>query len=307
MSTSPGKRLHEASPSPSRQLPPLITSCILFATLFLLSIPSVSSGSEQLADDTSLQEKPSSIGATFTGEKLHYRMSFWWFKYAADSHIALKRDGEDFLITLSAETAGFIGWVTKHRKDRYRVYVEEVEGGRRFRLKRLEKEVTIGKRVRKSVTSMDYEKRIMTRRSWGRGKGEKRSEEPIPADTYYDDPLTAFYNFRFGAYGPIEEGREYNISTFPKNGVSTIYLRLATGEEKVRRRVKIDQTDYLADITIEREMFGSQSGNIEAVFSKDLVPLGGVVKDIILFGDVRGVLVEWVKSRLAGPRQRADQ
>ncbi|MFQ5329075.1 MAG: hypothetical protein ACE5D4_03695 [Thermodesulfobacteriota bacterium] len=285
---------------------PLITRLFLFTTLLLLSIPSVSGGSEQPVDDTSQQEQPLSIGAAFNGESLHYRLSFWWFKYAADSHIALSRDGDNFLITMSAETAGFIGWVTKHRKDRYRVYVEEVEGGRRFKLKRLEKEVTIGEKVRKSVITMDYEKRIMTTRRWGRGKSEQRSEEPIPEDTYYDDPLTAFYNFRFGAYGPIEEGREYHITTFPKNGVSTMYLRLATGEEKVRRRTKIDATEYLADITIEREMFGSQSGNIEVLFSKELVPLEGVVKDIILFGDVRGALVERGRSRKVGQLQRTD-
>jgi hypothetical protein len=271
---------------------PLITRLILFATFLLLSFPSSSIGGEQPAAYTSQQEKTPSIGSTFNGEKLHYRMSFWWFKNAADGHIAVTRDRDGFLITLSAETAGFIGWVTKHRKDYYRAYVEEVEGGRRFRLKRFEKEVTIGKRVRKGVTSMDYEKRLMTRRSWGGGKGEKSGEEPIPEDTYFDDPLTAFYNFRYGVYGPIEEGREYYITTFPKNGVSTMYLRLATGEEKLKRTKKGNQTGYLADITIEREMFGSQTGNIEAIYSKELIPLEGVVKDVVLFGDVRGKLVE---------------
>ena len=47
---------------------------------------------------------------------------------------------------------------------------------------------------------------------------------------------------------------------------------------------------YLVDTRIEKELFGSQSGDIEILFSKDFIPLAGNVKDIILFGDIRGEL-----------------
>ena len=283
------------------------TLLIIVALITILSLPSTGRGGGAGAletGDTGSTAVPTdggdtidgvrspSIGATFTGERLRYKLGFLWFTHAADSYVTLARDGDDYLITLAGETRGFIKWVTKRRKDYYRSYVEEIDGGRRFRLKRFEKEVTIGKRVRKGVTIMDYDKGVMTKRSWGGGKAEKKSEEPIPADTLYDDPLTAFYNFRFGAYGPIEEGREYHIKTFPKKGVSTMYVRLATAEEKKKRRKGRAPASHLADIRIDRELFGSQTGNVEVLFTKELLPLAGTVKDVLLFGDIRGKLTE---------------
>jgi len=277
------------------------TLLIIVALITILSLPSSSRGGGEgppdKADPTGATEtidgaRSYSIGAAFAGERLRYTLGFLWFRHAADSTVTLARDGEDYLITLTGETRGFVRWVTKQRKDYYRAYVEEIDGGRRFRLKRFEKEVTIGKRVRRGVTVMDYEKGVLTKRSWGGGKDEKKSEEPIPADTLYDDPLTAFYNFRFGAYGPIEEGREYYIKTFPKNGVDTMYVRIATDGERQKRRRRRGPVSHLADIKIDRELFGSQTGNVEVIFTKELVPLEGVVKDVLLFGDVRGKLTE---------------
>ncbi len=232
-----------------------------------------------------------SIGETFDGEALKYNITFWWFKNAAVGDISLKRDGNDYLITMEAETLGVIGWVTKYRKDIYRSYVEEIDGGKRFRLKVFEKEVNIGGRIRRGVTVMDYDNMVMKWKSWGGGKEDKEEEEPIPSGVLYDDPLTAFYNFRYGAYGPIEMGREYRIPTFPKDGVSDMYVKIVT-EEEMQKRADNPSLSYLADIRIDKELFGSQTGDIEALFSKDFLPVGGVVKDMIFFGDVVGRLVE---------------
>ncbi len=115
--------------------------------------------------------------------------------------------------------------------------------------------------------------------------------------------MTAFYNFRYGAYGPVQEGREYHITTFPRKGVSTMYLRLATGDERMKRIKRRHSSDYLADIRIEEEMFGSQTGNIEAAFSNALILQEVVVKDVILFGDVSGKLVE--RKKRADTQQAA--
>jgi hypothetical protein len=269
---------------------------IIVAVLFtILCFSSYSIASEAASQDSPevlpYRDKPS-IGKTFEGEELTYRIAFWWFSHAADGGIKIERDGDDYLITLYAETTGFIGWVTRYRKDIYKAYVEEINNGRRFRTKTFERESNISGRVRKSIITMDYENGIMKEKSWGGGKEEKYKEEPIPEGVLYDDPLTAFYNFRHGAYGPIEKGREYTITTFPKEGVSNMYVRLLTDEEKTERLKEPDTVDYLADIRIDKELFGSQTGEIEAFFTKELIPVSGVMKDMLFFGDVRGTLVE---------------
>jgi len=43
-------------------------------------------------------------------------------------------------------------------------------------------------------------------------------------------------------------------------------------------------------ILLDREMWGKPKGELEIWFSKDLVPISGVVKDIRFFGDIRGKL-----------------
>ena len=243
-------------------------------------------------------KKQPTIGEYFDGEEFTYNIGFWWFKKAATGKISIHRlsDG-NYKITLQAETMGFIGFITKYRKDIYTTYVEEWEEGKRLRATRIEKIVRIGNKLREGYTIVDYNKRTYRWKSWGNEQEGKEIEEPLPVSGYYDDPLTGFYNFRFGVYGSIEEGKEFNVPTFPHKGVSTIYIKIATSKEKAAR-INPDpaEADYLADIVIDKELFGSQTGKLEVQFTKELIPIQATAKDLILFGDVRGMLIEMTSN-----------
>ena len=247
--------------------------------------------------DTKFPSSPkgkAAIGEYFDGEEFTYNIGFLWFKKAAIGKIGIyKQEKGLYKITLQAETMGFIGFITKYRKDIYHAYAEEMDGGRRFRTKRFEKIVIIGDRTRHGFTDVDYNKRTYHWKSWGGGKDDKEAEESIPPGILYDDPLTGFYNFRFGVYGPIKEGKEYHVPTFPVKDVSTIYVKIA-GEKEKAKRLNPGPADigYIADIVVDKEFFGSQTGNVEVHFTKETIPITAVAKDLILFGDVRGTLVE---------------
>lgn len=243
-------------------------------------------------------KKESGISKTFNGEELEYDISFLWFKNAAKAKISFhKKKRGGYLASIEAETLGFIGWVSNYRKDSHFSHIEEAEGGKRLISNLFEYEVTIGNKTRKSHVTFDYKNQNMVWESRGGGKPDSLKKEKITPGVRYDDPLVAFYNFRYAAYGPLEEGKEFHISTFPKKGVSTIYVRINTEKEKKKRLTPVPEgVKYLVDTRIEKELFGSQSGDIEILFSKDFIPLVGNVKDIILFGDIRGVL----KSRKLG-------
>lgn len=242
-------------------------------------------------------KEQTTIGEYFDGEELTYNIDFWWFKQAAVGKIGIhKKENGVYEIRLTAETLGFIGFITK-RKDLYKVYIEETNGGRRFRVKRFEKIINIGGKTRQSYTEVDYNKMTYHWKSWGVGREEKEATEPIPPGTLYDDPLTGFYNFRFGVYGAIQEGKEFDVPTFPVKGVSIIHVKIATNDEK-RIRVNPDsaETTYLTDIVISKELFGSQTGKVEVSFNKELIPVQTTAKDLLLFGDVRGRLIEMTLS-----------
>ena len=167
------------------------------------------------------------------------------------------------------------------------------DDGQRFIPKTFEKSVEMRGDVRRSITYFDYDKRLVTWKAWGGGKDEREGEGTIPPGILVYDPITAFYNFRYGVYGPPEEGREYKIHTFPKGDeVPFIELRIAKNGDEGNRLEYDPKEAFLVFAKINKDLFGSQSGNVEVIFTKDMIPIEAVAKDIIFFGDVRGKLVK---------------
>lgn len=251
------------------------------------------------ASPTMTGESPdaASIGDVFANEKLAYDIGFWFFQGVAEGTLILKEDGPGrYVATFSARTNGVLDTILKHRRDRYIARLRLSEDGKRFLTDSFEKEVEIeGKGIRRSIHKVDYSAGTVSSRSWGGGRPEKNSVEKIPAGMYTDDPLAAFYNFRFGVYGGIAEGKHYKIMTFPKEDrIPEISIRIVSQKEIRKRGKKGTQADLLADAKIDKELFGSKNGDIEIFFTKDMLPVQAIAKGILLFGDVKGKLREVV-------------
>lgn len=237
-----------------------------------------------------------SIAETFLDEELVYSIGFWFFKDVAEGKLSLKADGAGrYTATLAAHTNGVVDTLLRHRRDRYVAKLKLSEDGGRFVTESFEKAVEMdGKGVRRSLHTVDYEKRVVVWKSWGGGRDEKSGVEKIPEGGYADDPIAAFYNFRYGVYGTIGEGREYRIFTFPKEDRNPeIFIRMAT-EKELQKRNKLgkDAAEYLADARIDKDLFGSKEGDIEILFTRDMLPVQAVAKGILVFGDVKGRLRE---------------
>jgi hypothetical protein len=272
-------------------------ACIALAlTLFAgpVALPDPCFGGEVAETGVVQPGSVDNIAEAFIGEELIYKIGFWLLDDVATGTVTMKKaekDGE-YVATLSAQTTGFLGWLLKGRKDTYVAHLRLADGGKRFVTTTFEKSVDRGGKVRRGRRVLDYEKGEMTWRSWGGGKGEREGVEKIPPGVWIDGPLAAFYNFRAGVYGPVEGGRSYSIRTFPKDGrVPEITLKVATREE-LEKRVPKDKAyaDYLADARIDKDLFGQKEGDIEILFTSDMLPVEAVAKDLIFFGDVRGKL-----------------
>lgn len=268
--------------------------------LFLFSVQCFSfSFAAASAQSSAPSERPyaSSIADAFIGEKLSYDIGFWFFHGVAEGTLVLKEDGPGrYVATFSAKTNGVLDTILKHRRDRHIARLRLSEDGKRFLTESFEEEVEIeGKGIRRKIHEVDYAARTVTSRSWGGGKPEKKRVEKIPAGIYTDDPLAAFYNFRFGVYGDISEGKRYKIMTFPKEGrIPEISIRIVSEREFSKRGKKSAKADFLADARIDKELFGSKNGDIEIFFTKDMLPVQAIAKGIMLFGDVKGKLREVV-------------
>jgi hypothetical protein len=235
------------------------------------------------------------IASSFRGEELRYQFRFLWFNPAAMGRVVFEKakGNQVYRAILEGETSGLIGWLTRYRRDSYTSYMEVIDGGKRFRPLRFEEDIVIGEKVRRKITFFDYGARKLIKRRMNRRGLFIRSEEEIPDGVVYDDFLTAFYNFRRGVHGEIQRGKRYRIRTIPKGRISTIEVEIATKEEETRRRHeggnKRDR-EYYVTLFLDKEITRSRTGKIEGWASKNLVPIEGAIEDVVLVGDVRGVL-----------------
>ncbi|MBM4338877.1 MAG: DUF3108 domain-containing protein [Deltaproteobacteria bacterium] len=243
------------------------------------------------------RQEGKSIAEFFKGEELSYEVGFWLFKKAALGKLTFKEMDKKgrYMAILQTETLGILGYIARYRVDTYRSVMEELDDGRRLRAISFEENVKVGEKVRKRTHLFDYQrmKWVQTRR---RKDGTiAKTEEAIPLGKTYDDFVTASYNFRYGVYGEIERGKKYVVPTFPKKGPSNYEVRVAAKEEEERRRrsEKLkDGKDYFIKLLLDPEITHSQEGLIEGWLSRDLYPMEGTIRDVVLYGDVTGRLVQ---------------
>jgi len=242
-------------------------------------------------------ERRRSIAEFFRGEQLEYQIGVGLFKRVALGKLSFRplRTTGRYLATLEAETLGVLGWVARYRVDTYCCIMEEVEGGRRLRSISFEEDVKIGNKLRRRTHFFDYQKRKWIQVRQRKDGTTVRKEAKIPPEMVYDDFLTASYNFRYGAYGEIERGKKYTVATFPRKGSSSYEVIVAGKEEEEKRRKSErskDGKDFYLKLYLDPEITHSKEGLIEGWLSKDLYPLEGAIKDVFLFGDVRGTLIK---------------
>jgi len=240
------------------------------------------------------ENKSDLIGEHFQGEVLRYDFGFWIFPRVGEGVATFRSLGNGrYEAFHEGRTLGFVGWITRHRRDIYRSTMGTINGGTRLIPYRFEEDVVIGEKVRKRITVYDYEARKISIETQEEG-GINLEEAEIPSGMIYDDPMTAFYNFRFGVYGKVEPGKEFFIQTIPsKEGRKPIRLTVAPKEEEERRRsAETDKEgkDLFIKVHLDKELVGSMHGEVEVWFSQDIIPMTGVAKDVFFFGDINGRL-----------------
>ena len=258
---------------------------LLSLGLFLYSLLPGNSWGENTADP---------IGQKFSGEIIKYEVGFWIFFPVGGGVADFRNLGHGkYMVTHEGQAQGFVGWLTSYRREVYRSTMGTINSGQRLFPLRFEEHSIIGEWFRKKTTVYDYAARKVFMEVEKEGE-ISREEIEIPLGALYDDPVTAFYNFRSGVYGKVEPGREFLVQTLPDKGKKEeIRLIVASQEETAIMRAKeIDKAgkDLFVRILLEREMWGKKRGEMEIWFSKDLVPISGVVKDIRFFGDIKGKL-----------------
>lgn len=248
------------------------------------------------AQGSSAREEKKQIGERFGGEEVRYEAGFWIFPAigAGTAHFyALGND--QFLIIHEGQAQGLAGWVTRNRKEIHRAWMTiDGQGGRLIPL-RLEEESVIGEWSRKKTTRYDYAARKVLMETVKDGEVSRETVE-IPPGVYYDNPMTAYYNFRYGVYGEVAPGREFIIRTVPRKGQGIFRVAVALEKEAARIRDEDPEKkgkDLLVRIFLEQEFLGSPRGEIEVWFDRDLNPVSGLVRKVKYIGDIKGRITQF--------------
>jgi hypothetical protein len=242
-------------------------------------------------------------------EEFTYEVHFLSLINAGTSRIQIqKKSGNRYEARMVAETKGIVGFFTRYRKNSYTSEMEYIPEQRRLITRRFTKIVTWGDEIRKSVSENDYRSRIHRWVVTENGKFKSKGSEKIPEGVIYEDMISAFFNLRYGAFGPIKPGRRITVISQPFSQASMVeskkdseeYLR----EFEIRIADKITERKYrqrlgrkhekgaLVLINAPNDFFGQNKGDVIIWFDNKMIPVGTTVEDVFLFGDVTGTLVK---------------
>ena len=233
---------------------------------------------------------PSGDIRRFGGETLKWDIDFLFFSKAATAEVHFYEKNGHYEATLLSETKGVVGFFTSYRKHFYKSVFDVTEDGQRVRTRSFERKVIIGDDVERTTHILDYGTRS---HFWFKYKNEKLVEnkmEDIPEGVFFDDILAAFYNFRNGVYGDVDKGKKYVINTIPDKSMKDIKIYVHTdGEKENHSDNGNNQIEYLITITIPKDVFKTESGELIFWTSKHLIPLETTIKNYILLGDLHGL------------------
>ncbi len=228
-------------------------------------------------------------------EVLVYDISFLIFRNAAVATLTMKYLPERRLYegVVSAQTRGFIRFVSLSRRDTYRSLMRLSPRGRLIPVE-FRKEVRIGSSRKTSTTVLDYDAGVMRWKSTeADGDEAEVKSHPIPAGVIYEDFISAFFNLRRGVYGPVKPGKEFRILSIPtrkwfkERQKKLQYFTVKVGE----RRIDENGIPSLeVALTVPKELFGQKVGDLQFHIGEDNVPLRIVVRKAVLFGDMKGKL-----------------
>lgn len=229
-----------------------------------------------------------------------YDIAFLWFDRLAEgraSFTAGDRAGT-YRATLEAKTLGVAAWLTQDRIQRY-TSVMDVGPDGRLRSRSHESTIIKGppnkRREKTKRYIFDHQRHEV--RLTAASNGVAGPEQIFPmGEESPNDILTAFYNFRMGAFGPLRPGSRYVIPTFNRKGKGSIVVE--TLPDSPRTNPFFPKGGLLCRAIVDPEIFDTGGGTVLFWFDRSAHPPRGIVEEVIGLGDVKGTaLPQTVKTQ----------
>ena len=311
-------RLNPTHPSLSNRAPCSIRLGLRFLILCFLAAGTTPAFSDpENPDSVSLKTSPPWLFESFTptgdirryaGETIKFDIDFMIFSNAAEVQINLYEEDGKLKSSMVGETKGFIGFMTSYVKHIYRSTFDIIDDGKRLRTSTFERKIIIGDETERTVHAMDYHAMKHYYFFYKNGELIEQSDDPLEKEIILEDTLATFYNFRNGAYGEIEAGKSYTVSTFDTKKIKgdvakTITIKALT--HSARKKVEEDHdsgpgASMLMEVLMPSDLFETKNGETYFWSSEHLVPTKVIIKDFLLFGDLNVKLAQRIFQENGG-------
>ena len=151
-----------------------------------------------------------------------------------------------------------------------------------------------GSKTSNKIYRFDHQKKIVTKtyKSWKNGKVNKESSERLK---YYskDDLLTLYFNLN-KKIDRTKEDKHYTflaVGAEKQEGKAEIYIPKKSDYSEYKEMLGESDNSWYARAIIHQKIFSSDKGELLLRIGDDGITQKAILKDLILFGDVRATKI----------------
>jgi Protein of unknown function (DUF3108) len=219
-----------------------------------------------------------------------YSVEYGLFKELGTAEAAMKDDGKSFTIDIYAKTQGVAKFLTRNRVEHYSsVGYKE---GEQFVPTRFVQSRKWSDREDRTTYTFDHKTKKITKlkEKFEDGKLEDRSEEPLE---YYakNDILTLYFNIaeNLKTFKAGDHKIYYAVGANPKDGKVDVISPSGAKLNELKEYIGGTPSDKHLIVIINQKIFQSENGELFLLFDSTGETKKAVLKDVILFGDIRGI------------------
>lgn len=220
-----------------------------------------------------------------------YDVEYGWFKELGDSKAKLVVDGKNYHIKIEANTKGLAKFLSRGRAEVYESYGIVTPNGY-LPQKFVQYKKWADKAERTTYTFDHVAKKVLkVKEKYEDGRLADRGEEP---SKYYadNDILTLYFNISddFRTMKPGSQKVYYAVGANPKDGRVDLIIPSGVKLNEIKETFEGVMASSYVIVYINQKIFSSERGELWIAFNDKNDCERATLKDVILFGDVRGVL-----------------
>lgn len=220
-----------------------------------------------------------------------YKVEFGIFGKVGESRASISRNNGRYKISIRAEAAGLARTLSGGRVEIYTSEGEIVDGMLVPEI--YKKDIQTSRKGRIKIYTFDHEHRKVTTYQERFKNGKKSSSEHAELPYYAkNDVLSLYFNLKRLMPGckPGETRRFSAVGAHKEDG--RVDVAVLKGKARERAEDFLEAKGCIMLVTIHQDLFGSQGGKLYLALDDKGITRKSVLKDVVIFGDIRGRLVE---------------